>query len=175
MKDWEAWKRQAKQREKALEKTAKQKKDKDTERDSGPAPSWEASFDPEDPSDQFSFANTRAYSMAKLDEDIRALRWTSTEGWAFDVLRRGIAVHHAGMNKGYRTLVEGLVWHRSGIFRANANLSLFRAGFLRVVIATGTLALGINAPAKTAVFCGDSPYLTALQVSRFHTYRESKI
>ncbi|KAJ3709742.1 hypothetical protein DFJ43DRAFT_1044717 [Lentinula guzmanii] len=26
----------------------------------------------------------------------------------------------------------------------------------------GTLALGINAPARTSVFCGDSPYLTAL-------------
>ena len=40
--------------------------------------------------------------------------------------------------------------------------SLYRAGYLRVVIATGTLALGINAPTKTSVFCGDSPFLTAL-------------
>ncbi|KAJ7917141.1 hypothetical protein B0H13DRAFT_2231514 [Mycena leptocephala] len=30
----------------------------------------------------------------------------------------------------------------------------------------GTLALGINAPAKTAVFCGDSPFLTALMQYR---------
>ena len=30
---------------------------------------------------------------------------------------------------------------------------------------TGTLALGINAPTRTSVFCGDSPYLTALMVS----------
>ncbi len=29
----------------------------------------------------------------------------------------------------------------------------------------GTLALGINAPAKSSVFCGDSPFLTALTVS----------
>lgn len=39
---------------------------------------------------------------------------------------------------------------------------LFRAGFLRVVVATGTLALGINMPASTVIFCGDSVYLTAL-------------
>lgn len=39
---------------------------------------------------------------------------------------------------------------------------LFRKGFLRVVIATGTLALGINMPCSTVVFCGDSVFLTAL-------------
>ena len=34
----------------------------------------------------------------------------------------------------------------------------------------GTLALGINAPTKTCVFVGDSPFLTASTVSapRFH-------
>lgn len=39
---------------------------------------------------------------------------------------------------------------------------LFRKGFLRVVVATGTLALGINMPCSTVVFCGDSVFLTAL-------------
>lgn len=35
----------------------------------------------------------------------------------------------------------------------------------------GTLALGINAPAKTCVFLGDSPYLTALMVRYQMCYR----
>lgn len=39
---------------------------------------------------------------------------------------------------------------------------LFRRGFLTVVVATGTLALGINMPCKTVVFAGDSVYLSAL-------------
>lgn len=50
------------------------------------------------------------------------------------------------MNRKYRQVVE----------------MLFRKGFLRVVIATGTLALGINMPCKTVVFAGDSVFLTAL-------------
>lgn len=37
------------------------------------------------------------------------------------------------------------------------------------MIATGTLALGINAPARTTVFCDDSPFLTALMVGRTST------
>jgi len=39
---------------------------------------------------------------------------------------------------------------------------LFRKGFLTVVIATGTLSMGINMPCKTVVFTGDSVYLSAL-------------
>lgn len=39
---------------------------------------------------------------------------------------------------------------------------LFRKGYLRVVIATGELSLGINMPTRTAVFAGDSVELTAL-------------
>lgn len=50
------------------------------------------------------------------------------------------------MNRKYRQVVE----------------ILFRKGFIRVVIATGTLALGINMPCKTVVFSGDSVFLTAL-------------
>jgi hypothetical protein len=33
-----------------------------------------------------------------------------------------------------------------------------------IPVHVGTLALGINAPTKTCVFCGDSPFLTALTV-----------
>lgn len=38
---------------------------------------------------------------------------------------------------------------------------MFRRGYLRVVVATGTLALGINMPCKTVVFHDDSVFLTA--------------
>lgn len=39
---------------------------------------------------------------------------------------------------------------------------LFRKGYLRVVVATGTLSLGINMPTRTTVFAGDSTNLHAL-------------
>ncbi|TFY54174.1 hypothetical protein EVG20_g9819 [Dentipellis fragilis] len=146
MNQWRKWQSEEKQRHRAAERLSKQKTDPDAPRETD-SRSWESSFDPKDPSPQFSFAQLHAYAKEDLADEIGKLRrWTSTQGWVLDALWRGIGIHHAGMNKAYRNVVE----------------RLFRLGFLRVVIATGTLALGINAPTKTAVFCGDSPYLTAL-------------
>ncbi|KAI0310817.1 hypothetical protein OF83DRAFT_1153629, partial [Amylostereum chailletii] len=150
---WELWKSRDKERERYAERAKNMKTDPgDSDPRLAGIHSWESSFDPEEPAPQFSFAGGyRTYSKSDLEEEIKMLRWrTSTPGWAYRALQRGIGVHHSSMNSSYRSLVE----------------RLFRVRFLRVVIATGTLALGINAPAKTTVFCGDSPFLTAL------TYRQ---
>ncbi|KAH9175040.1 P-loop containing nucleoside triphosphate hydrolase protein [Lactarius sanguifluus] len=147
---WKAWQARQKEKQRAAQKASTRKKNQD-DRDDGRQQSeeltWESYFDPQDPSPQFSFAGTSAYPKEELLEDVTSLsRWTSTPESLVRALRRGVAVHHSGLNKAYRVLVE----------------RLFRVGFLRVVIATGTLALGINAPTKASVFCGDSPFLTAL-------------
>ncbi|KAH7173100.1 hypothetical protein DER46DRAFT_644793 [Fusarium sp. MPI-SDFR-AT-0072] len=94
---------------------------------------WE-SFDPEAPLDHFSFADTKTMQQKDLDD----------LPWLIDALRRGLGVHHAGMNLQYRRIVE----------------ILFRKGYIRLVVATGTLALGINMPCKTVVFSGDSMFLS---------------
>ncbi|TCD64633.1 hypothetical protein EIP91_003835 [Steccherinum ochraceum] len=144
---WERWRAGEKDRQRQAEKAAKAKK-KEGQEDvrSEQATSWEETFNPDDPSPQFSFVGRSTYTKADLEDALRDMSWVSIPQWALDALRRGIAVHHAGMNKAYRSLVE----------------SLYRLGFVRVIICTGTLALGINAPTKTSVFCGDSPFLTAL-------------
>jgi ATP-dependent RNA helicase DDX60 len=165
IQEWEKWKKQAKDRERLASRQTKQRKDPNDLPEDGSA-CWQSSFDPTDPSQHFSFADYHKYSKSELAEDIEDMTgWV--QPWALEALRRGIAVHHSGMNKQYRGLVEGSVvlYIYSSNYLLNVYYSLFRRGFLRVVIATGTLALGINAPAKTTVFCGDSPFLTALMVS----------
>ena len=65
------------------------------------------------------------------DEDLRVLghaRWRSA-------LMDGVAAHHAGMVPAFKEVVE----------------VCFQRGLLKVVIATETLALGINMPARTVV------------------------
>ncbi|KAL0571221.1 hypothetical protein V5O48_010744, partial [Marasmius crinis-equi] len=142
----EKWREQEKLRQRQRQREAKQKKDTDAARESSSA-SWEASFDEADPLEEFSLAGRFPGTSQELKQLVYELKqWSKTPQWAIEALERGIAVHHAGMPKKYRTTVE----------------NLFRQGFIRVMISTGTLALGINAPAKTSVFCGDSPYLTAL-------------
>ncbi|KAH8110039.1 hypothetical protein DFH11DRAFT_1806074 [Phellopilus nigrolimitatus] len=144
---WEQWKRRQQDQQRAKDKMKNKRPTDDDSRDRQEmSSSWESTFNPDDPLPQFTFSGWKKYTKEDLNDDIKELSWTSTPRWALDALRRGLGVHHAGMNRQYRSLVE----------------SLFRVGFLRILFCTGTLALGINAPTKTSVFCGDSPFLTAL-------------
>ena len=103
---WNAWKAQSKQRERAEARAKKNRKGEDDENGyDRPDASWESSFDPNDPSPQFTFIGSHT-SKAQLDEDIKKLSWTSVAPWMFAALRRGIGVHHAGMHKHYRTMLE---------------------------------------------------------------------
>ncbi|MGN6473397.1 MAG: DEAD/DEAH box helicase [Mycobacteriales bacterium] len=65
------------------------------------------------------------------DEDLAVLGY----GELLDGLERGIAPHHAGMLPAFKEAVE----------------QLFADGYIKVVFATETLALGINMPARSVV------------------------
>ena len=109
IKQWELWVSKAKERERQAERQKKVKKeDEHPSVTAEPDTSWESSFNPDDPSPQFSFAGmSPAFTKEDLDEEIRSLaRWSSAPEWALKALQRGIGVHHSGMNKHYRTLVE---------------------------------------------------------------------
>ena len=103
-------------------------------------------FDPAAPLDNFSFADIKKALPSEVDQFASQLTWAGVNPRLITALKRGIAIHHSGCNRKYRQAVE----------------MLFRRGFLRVVFATGTLALGINMPCVTSVFSGDSVFLTAL-------------
>jgi len=63
------------------------------------------------------------------DEDLKALEYADF----LDSLRRGLAMHHAGMVPAFREIVE----------------ACFERNLLAVVFATETLALGVNMPARS--------------------------
>jgi superfamily II RNA helicase len=155
MEGYEVYKAEKEKKSKKPAKPAKKTKDDDDEGGSKMDRMREEAtdgsskydlFDPEAPQAEFSFADPKKLQKSELDDFIRALRWKDIKEELIELLRRGIGVHHAGMNRKYRQCVE----------------MLFRKGFLRVVVATGTLSLGINMPCATVVFSGDSVFLTAL-------------
>ena len=102
---WEEWK--ILQQERARHPTVVRKKDaEDMIRTEDR--SWESTFDPKDPSPQFTFTGlSRSYGKREFTEDLYDLsRRAHLPEWAIPALRRGVGVHHAGMNKNYRNLVE---------------------------------------------------------------------
>lgn len=151
VKEWEQWQADEPSRRKAEEKRLKAIKGreeaealkKDAQKsDAG----WQASFDPDAPLPDFTFANEKC---GEALEDIvpQVEQLANVDEWIKQGLIRGVGIHHTGMPLRYRQTVER--W--------------FRKGWLRVVICTGSLALGINMPAKTSVFVGDHLELNALQ------------
>ncbi|HZV52818.1 MAG TPA: DEAD/DEAH box helicase [Candidatus Dormibacteraeota bacterium] len=72
----------------------------------------------------------RLRSLVDADEAALFQRLVDAE-----MLRRGLAVHHAGLLPYHKELVE----------------ELFQAGLIKVVFATETLSLGINMPARAVV------------------------
>ncbi|KAF9767376.1 hypothetical protein IL306_000075 [Fusarium sp. DS 682] len=62
---------------------------------------WE-SFDPEAPLDQFSFAGAKTVQQTEFTNLVRSLSGDKVAPWLVDALRRGLGVHHAGMNRRYR-------------------------------------------------------------------------
>jgi hypothetical protein len=69
---------------------------------------------------------------------------------AYQCLLRGFAYHYADAEKSYRRCVE----------------SLFRAKKLTFVIATSTLATGINMPCRTVIIAGSGHYLTTMMINQ---------
>ena len=116
LSQWKSWQDRKHRRQQTEDKVKKPlKKGHDEERDTAGPPQpdpddikW-ASFDPDDPLPDFSFANSAKYQKSELLKDIDDLKWTSTPSWAIKALRRGVGVHHAGMSKGYRTTIERFV------------------------------------------------------------------
>lgn len=146
IKDYELWKASKDKRKMPKKTTEKRTKDeKMREEANADVSRWEL-FDPDWPLDQFSFADGSRLGRSELVEFIKSLEGENIRPYLFSALKRGVAVHHAGMNRRYRQVVE----------------ILFRKGYLTAVVATGTLALGINMPCKTVAFVGDSTYLTTL-------------
>jgi superfamily II RNA helicase len=62
---------------------------------------WE-SFNPNTPLKQFSFAGTKTMQQKDFDDLVNSLSKDKVAGWLIEALRRGLGVHHAGMNRRYR-------------------------------------------------------------------------
>ena len=59
-------------------------------------------FDPNEPREEFSFAVPSKVEKAEMKDYFRKMERRGVSEWLMRALKRGIAVHHAGMNRHYR-------------------------------------------------------------------------
>lgn len=125
--------RLAKTRAKANENASRQKKDEDNDGMAARDGDMDSSnpFNPDDPSEEFSFVG-KGISQVEFDKEIQSLAWMNLPGYLIAALKRGVGIHHAGMARRYRVLVE----------------NFFRRGILKVVISTGESSATFSIEAK---------------------------
>ncbi|XP_066487970.1 probable ATP-dependent RNA helicase DDX60 isoform X2 [Tiliqua scincoides] len=92
------------------------------------------------------YANCRAVDMKVLYKIFDHSKLMAKHEDLQKLALKGIGTHHSSLERNGRHFVE----------------LLLKMGFIQVVIATGTLALGINTPCKSVVFVQNSEYLDAL-------------
>ena len=63
-----------------------------------------ASFKPDAPAEGFHFADNKQLSPSELEEYEKQLLERGQPEWLVEALKRGIGVHHAGMNRKYRQM-----------------------------------------------------------------------
>ena len=87
------------------DKDAERTSKADMERDSAEREvSRYESFDPEDPCEEFSFADITKVLDSEMKDYVKQLEWKGVAGWLILALTRGVGVHHAGMNRKYRQM-----------------------------------------------------------------------
>lgn len=64
---------------------------------------WE-SFDPKAPLEQYSFADKTKMSNSELEQLLESLSVDMVAPWLSEALKRGLGVHHAGLNRRYRQM-----------------------------------------------------------------------
>ncbi|XP_027763996.1 probable ATP-dependent RNA helicase DDX60 [Empidonax traillii] len=92
------------------------------------------------------YADDKAVDDDTLRKIFHPLTFESKGSLQQKMALKGIGYHHGSMSARQRRVVE----------------MLFRLGYVKVVTATSSLALGINMPCKSVVFTEDSVYLDAL-------------
>ncbi|NXD80228.1 DDX60 helicase, partial [Halcyon senegalensis] len=92
------------------------------------------------------YADPRAVDEDTLRKIFHRIRFERGNSLQQMMALRGVGFHHGSMSYKGRQVVE----------------MLFRLGYIKVVTATSTLALGINMPCKSVVFAEDSVFLDAL-------------
>ncbi|NXE90679.1 DDX60 helicase, partial [Menura novaehollandiae] len=94
----------------------------------------------------YTYADHKAVDENTLRKIFHRLRFERRGCLQQMMALRGIGYHHGSMSAKERQVVE----------------MLFRMGYIKVVTATSSLALGINMPCKSVVFAEDSVFLDAL-------------
>jgi hypothetical protein len=87
---------------------------------------------------------------AKVEASVERLRLLGIDALQLNLLKNGIGLHHSKQHPQLKMEIE----------------SLFRAGILKLIVATSTLALGVHMPCKAVVFVRDNK--AHLDCATFH-------